>query len=226
MYSFLRNFSGISSIKTKDYHEKRAHYYMMFKGKSAKFCLTTEDNIHIAGLLIERSASDSVLVICHGYKQSKEHLLALAELFPEYTIVLFDLRAHGDSGGNKISFGHHEYKDVCAILDFLKQDSRFNNKKLYGLGISMGAASMAHAASKLDVFDGLILDSCFSVIDFKVVTKFIKIPYFLFNVGKFLFKIIYDIDINSIKPGLYLSSLGICLLTILQKTQSFMIFSI
>jgi len=207
-YNFVQGLSGISTIKTKRYNARRAKCYAMFEGEAEKFWLKTEDNLNISGLIIERPKSNAILLVCHGYKQSKEHLIMLANLFNEYTVVLFDLRAHGDSEGSSVSFGYHEYKDVYAVLDFLKKDARFSNKKFYGLGISMGAASIAHAASRYGMFDGLILDSCFSKIDFDVVTKFVKIPELFFSFGKFLFKIIFGVDIDGIKPGSYLSCIN------------------
>lgn len=206
-YNFISGFSTISTIKTKRYNTRRAQYYEMLESKPEPFIHKTEDNIGISGWVMDRPESDSILLICHGYKQSKEHLSVLANLFNEYTVVLFDLRAHGDSDGSLVSFGYHEYKDVHAVLNFIKKDLRFSKKKLYGLGISMGAASIANAASKGAKFDGLILDSCFSTIDFDVVTKFISIPKLFFYFGKYLFRLISGVDIDKIKPGVFLSTI-------------------
>jgi uncharacterized protein len=204
-YNFITGFPHTTNIKTRRYNEIRAQYSKVLQDKPEQFEIKTEDDIDISGIIMYRPKSDSVLLICHGYKQSKEHLISLANLFDEYTVVLFDLRAHGDSGGNLVSFGYHEYKDVIAVLDYLKKDSRFMDKKFYGLGISMGAASVAKAAANGSKFDCLILDSCFSNIDFDVVSSFVRIPKIFFNFGKFIFKAFWKIDIDSIKPGAFLS---------------------
>jgi len=216
-YNFISGFPYVSTIKTEKYNARRAEYYEQIQREPEKFQLTTKDNIDIAGMIFYQPKADSVLLICHGYKQSKEHLIALANLFDEYTVVLFDLRAHGDSGGSLVSFGYHEYKDVQAVLDYLRNDSSLHNKKFYGLGISMGAASIANAASRGCSFDGLILDSCFSSIDFDIVSKFVNIPKIFFNVGKFIFNILWRIDIDSIKPGTFLSKISCPLMIIHSK---------
>lgn len=218
-YNFIIGFSNVCHVKTKQYNTRRAQYYANLKSSVEKLNLKTEDNLVLSGLMINRPESNGILLICHGYKQSKEHFIALADLFKEYTVVLFDLRAHGDSEGKDVSFGYHEYKDVCAVLNFIRKDARCNNKKLYGLGISMGAASLAHAASRGNSFDALVLDSCFSVIDFEVVSNFIKIPRFLFSIGKFLFKRIKGVDIDSIKPASYLSSISCPIMIIHSKAD-------
>jgi len=216
-YNFISGFSNVSTIKTKRYHVRRAQCYNLLEGNPEKFKLKTEDNIDIAGMIIDQPKSDSILLVCHGYKQSKEHLVGLANLFNDYAVVLFDLRAHGDSGGSLVSFGHNEYKDVFAVVNFLKNDSRFRNKKLYGLGVSMGAASVTNACSKGCKFDALILDSCFSRLDFDVVSGFARVPRLLFGIGKSLFKIICGVDIDAIRPGVFLSTVD-CPVMILHST--------
>lgn len=216
-YNFIFGFPHVSTIKTQKYNEKRAQFCELLKDKPEKFRLKTKDNIDISGMMTYRPKSDSVLLICHGYKQSKEHMIALANLFDEYTVVLFDLRAHGDSGGSLVSFGFNEYKDVKTVLNYLKKDARLSNKKIYGLGISMGAASIAKAVSRGCKFDGLILDSCFSIIDFEIVSKFVRIHKIFFNFGKFLFKVFWGIDIDSIKPGTFLSKVNCPLMIIHSK---------
>jgi len=213
-YNYISGFSTSSTIKTRRYNSRRIQCYSYLKGRPEKFKTRTEDNIDIAGLIIDQPASDSVLLVCHGYKQSKEHLIGLANLFPDHTVVLFDLRAHGDSSGNLVSFGYHEYKDVCAVVNYLKKDARFRTKNLYGLGISMGAASVANACSKGCKFDGLILDSCFSQLDFDVISRFASIPKLLFGVGKSLFKLICGVDIDTIRPAAFLSTIDCPLMII------------
>lgn len=218
-YNFISGFPHTRNIKTRRYNEKRAQYYETLQGKPEQFRIKTEDNIDISGTVIYQPKADTVLLICHGYKQSKEHMISLANLFDEYSVVLFDLRAHGDSGGNLVSFGYHEYKDVVAVYNYLKKDARLMNKKIYGLGISMGAASLANAAARGCKFDGLILDSCFSMIDFEVVSNFIQIPKIFFNFGKFIFRTLWGIDVDSIKPGTFLSKVDCPLMFIHSKND-------
>jgi len=81
------------------------------------------------------------VVILHGLADSKASYLGLGERLAKmgYGIVLPDLRAHGQSGGQHVTFGALEKRDVKRLVDNLVAagDAR---KPLYVIGISMGAA--------------------------------------------------------------------------------------
>jgi len=53
-----------------------------------------------------------------------------------YTVVTFDFRAHGESGGNTSTIGFSETKDAEAIISYVRENVR---SKIYLIGFSMGA---------------------------------------------------------------------------------------
>lgn len=122
--------------------------------------LMTEDAIQLHGLYIERKTAKRKWLVVHGYRQAKECYVQLADLFPLDTFLFIDLRAHGASSGSIITYGYLESLDVATGYDFLK--NKQPNLPIIGIGFSMGAASIAHAASKGLEFSSLILDSSFS----------------------------------------------------------------
>jgi pimeloyl-ACP methyl ester carboxylesterase len=73
-----------------------------------------------------------------------------------------DFQAHGESPGNKITFGHLESLDVEAALRFLKE--RFPGERIGVIGTSMGAAAMVLAEHRPPV-QAIILESMYPTID-------------------------------------------------------------
>ncbi|TVR93266.1 MAG: alpha/beta fold hydrolase [Wenzhouxiangellaceae bacterium] len=101
-------------------------------------------------------ASGTVLLI-HGwqadYRQLFFHALGLAE--EGWDSVLTDLRGHGHSGGDTISFGVHESLELKTLIDHLIELPDFS-PPLVLLGTSMGAAVALLAAAGHDAVAGVI----------------------------------------------------------------------
>ena len=57
-----------------------------------------------------------------------------------YNLLLFDQRAHGESGGERISGGYHERRDLGGAIDFLKSQGVLESS-IGVLGASMGAGT-------------------------------------------------------------------------------------
>ena len=74
-----------------------------------------------------------------------------------FGILLFDLRAHGLSGGKGNSGGWHERMDILGAYDYLVEHGA-ERGKIGLLGVSMGAASAALAAAEEPGIRALALD--------------------------------------------------------------------
>ncbi|MBD3273038.1 alpha/beta fold hydrolase [Candidatus Dependentiae bacterium] len=129
---------------------------------------SSKDGIKLSGFFIKRKNPIGNVILCHGYQSCKEFLHCVIDMLPEYNILMFDFRAHGKSCGRFRTIGCHEYKDLFAAVDFLKEKTKPNKiftKKLplYIIGISMGGSvSIDAVAKKSDLCDALIVDSAFS----------------------------------------------------------------
>ncbi len=109
--------------------------------------IRTCDCIDLHGYLIVRKNAKKNILLCHGYRMTKEHMLPFLQLFPDDNFLLFDFRAHGQSGGELISIGCYEQRDVHAAIDFLAHDTRTKGLPLIGIGVSMGGATLLGAAA-------------------------------------------------------------------------------
>lgn len=90
------------------------------------FAVTVEDSISLVGWLIE-SNTDSALgtvILMHGIASCKEHMLGAAKLLADsqFNVILYDSRAHGQSGGTYCTYGFYERNDLSAILDHVSRE--------------------------------------------------------------------------------------------------------
>jgi len=132
------------------------------------------DGLRLSGWWIpalpQRSASRSsvgskdwgkkTVIVCHGLAASKSNHLTLAkDLVPNgYNVLIFDFRAHGESGGQLTTFGDLERRDVLGAVRWVRANKAGESKRLLGLGVSMGAAALIAAAAD-DSPEGKAIDA-------------------------------------------------------------------
>jgi len=107
-----------------------------------KIIVQTVDALEMHGFYIPSAinATYGTIILLHGIGSCKENMLPLAlKLAHEgYNTVPMDSRAHGESGGDYITFGHFEKQDVWSIVDFLETEKGLKNIGIRGA--SMGGA--------------------------------------------------------------------------------------
>lgn len=90
------------------------------------------------------------VILCHGLGAGKSNQLALVRdlVTHGYNIVAFDFRAHGESGGQASSFGDRERYDVLGAVRWIRAAYPNESRRIYGLGVNMGAAALIAAAGE------------------------------------------------------------------------------
>jgi uncharacterized protein len=84
----------------------------------------THDSIVIRGVWVHDSVPGRpTLILLHGIGNCKERFYPrAAQLWSAgYNVVMIDLRAHGESGGEYCTYGYHEKNDIRAVVDYLLQ---------------------------------------------------------------------------------------------------------
>jgi fermentation-respiration switch protein FrsA (DUF1100 family) len=100
------------------------------------------------------------VIIAHGHGASRHGSLAHAQLlYPRYTVLMPDLRAHGGSAGRYTSIGYHERLDLIGSASYLRE---LGYGPIGVLGISMGGAAAILAAADSPEIDAVIADSSFA----------------------------------------------------------------
>jgi uncharacterized protein len=126
------------------------------------------DAVPIAAWYLPREGADRALVLAHGRHGSRfvgfsGRWLELAEHLWKtgFSILILDLRAHGESGAARITFGLQERDDVCGAVDWLL--ARGHRPGSLGvLGVSLGGAAAIGAAAECSESGALVVDASFA----------------------------------------------------------------
>ncbi|WP_141327086.1 alpha/beta hydrolase [Myxococcus sp. AB025B] len=133
---------------------------------------TNADGLTLRGWYVP-SQNRAAVVLVHGFADNRAQLLFEARALAQagYGVLLFDLRAHGESGGDRVTWGDLERRDVTAALDFVAARPDVDPARLGLFGFSMGgttallvaehdarvkavAAAGAYPALEADVYSG------------------------------------------------------------------------
>lgn len=109
---------------------------------------TAQDGTLLRGWWIQPpQPADRTIVIVHGHNGSMDGDTATAARLARagWRILMFDLRAHGRSGGHAVTFGAREYLDVLAALDWLQAAHGITAVGLLGFSMGAGVALIAAA---------------------------------------------------------------------------------
>jgi fermentation-respiration switch protein FrsA (DUF1100 family) len=120
------------------------------------------DGLPLRGWLARAPLGRGAVIVAHGHGANRHSSLAYASfLFPEYSVLLPDFRAHGESPGQLTSVGYHERKDLIGAVGHLRS---LGYQWVGLLGISMGGAAALLAAAECPEVDAVVADSSFAAL--------------------------------------------------------------
>ena len=144
----------------------------------------TSDGLTLPGWWIP-PAGRGVIILVHGYKGHRGQLLGISQVFHRhgYGLLVPALRAHDRSGGELISFGMEETKDLAAWEAYLHARREVDPARVAMLGVSMGGEiAIKYVAEHPDI-RALVADCAFSSVNETVSTSvryFTGLPAFPF----------------------------------------------
>jgi fermentation-respiration switch protein FrsA (DUF1100 family) len=125
---------------------------------------------NMAGWMIRGQPGQGAVLLLHGVRGNRMDMLGRARFLARdgYTVLLIDLPAHGESGGERITFGAREKDGVLAALAWLRAQAP--GESVGAIGVSLGAASLvlAHPAPALDA---VVLESMYPTIEEAVANR-------------------------------------------------------
>lgn len=145
------------------------------------------NKIELKGWFFQTKDSKTTIILSHGYGQNRLQMgiktldIVKAFISKGYSVLLFDYRACGVSGGDMTSIGIYEKDDLLGAIKFIKASG---SKNIILLGYSMGASTSIIAGSISPDASAVIADSPFSDLD-EYINKNLPVwsglPSFPFN---------------------------------------------
>jgi pimeloyl-ACP methyl ester carboxylesterase len=118
------------------------------------------DGVELRGWWVPAPSPKGTVVMVHGLNRSRIEMIRRAPFVHEagWNALLFDLRHHGDSGGEATTFGAKEKQDVEAATQLAR--SRTPGPVVLW-GVSLGGASVVLAAAADPQIAGVVCDSSY-----------------------------------------------------------------
>jgi fermentation-respiration switch protein FrsA (DUF1100 family) len=116
------------------------------------------DGVTLRGALAPGANSECSVLLLHGVADSRNGVARQTALLRAagYATLRADVRAHGASGGDRLSFGVAERGDTAAWVRYLKNRGA---RRVCGFGVSMGAGILLQTPGE---FAAIVADSPFA----------------------------------------------------------------
>ena len=120
----------------------------------------SSDGVALKGWWVPAREDLGTVVLVHGLNRSR---IEMARKLPflhraGWNALLFDLRHHGESGGDATTFGYRERQDVEAAVALARSRAK---GPVVLWGVSLGAASVMLAAADDRSIAGVVCDSSY-----------------------------------------------------------------
>jgi len=157
------------------------------------------DSVVLKGWYIPGERTFTIIIVNGGWRNRVDPKVGTLELTSDlvesgYSVLLFDLRGRGESGGEGLAFVYTE-RDIGGAVDHIRSIG-CPTDSIGIIGFSSGAASSLIFASQESI-GALVLDGCFADVNKMIIREAPKrrVPQFIarsFTPGIFLMaKIIY-----------------------------------
>jgi pimeloyl-ACP methyl ester carboxylesterase len=121
------------------------------------------DGVPLVGDFVAPRNGAAVILI-HGLYANREQLLPEAHLLAEhgYGVLIYDNRAHGDSGGSTATWGQLESEDAARAVDYVQQRTGLPAGKIGLIGLSIGGTAALRETSGDPRIGALVVEATYS----------------------------------------------------------------
>jgi pimeloyl-ACP methyl ester carboxylesterase len=131
------------------------------------------DGAPIIGWLTRGFPGQGAVLLLHPLRGNRTAMVTRARLLRRagYSVLLVDLPAHGESGGDRITFGAHESEGARAALAYLRR--ALPGERVGALGASLGGASLLLGSGEpaANAADALVLEAVYPTVEEAVADR-------------------------------------------------------
>jgi len=131
------------------------------------------DGVPLTGWLLHGTPGRAPIILCHDLGENKSALINLAIAINRegFTVLAFDFRDHGGSGGTASTLGIDEARDVTGATDYVATlpKGAVDARAIGIFGAGMGAHAAVLAAGDRPALRVLVLDGLWPDVRWKLV---------------------------------------------------------
>ena len=151
--------SGVTSAERNDQTDHPSDYGLEYQ--DVEF-VSRKGDVALDGWYLSGVEDGASVIFVHGINSTRsgdEATQIAAHLVESgFNVLLFDLRAHGSSGGDRVTGGINEAQDVRGAYDYLVATGAAPDR-IGVLGMSIGPGTSVLAAANEPGMRGLVADS-------------------------------------------------------------------
>jgi fermentation-respiration switch protein FrsA (DUF1100 family) len=170
----------------------------------------SRDGIVLKGWWFAVDGADRAVVLVHGRGRNRvnsdfmEAAIARLMLVHGYSVLLFDLRGHGESGGTRYTLGIEEPRDILAAIDLAASKADIERSRVAIIGESLGGGSLLMAVKADPSIGPVVTDSAFADANTVVgesATKYTNLPSWFTPGIVLMSRLFLGLDISQVTPS-------------------------
>jgi len=175
----------------------------------------SRDGIVLKGWWFEVPGADRAAVLVHGRGRNRvnsdfmEAAIAKLLLVHGYSVLLFDLRGHGESGGTRYTLGIEEPRDILAAIDLAAARADIERRRVAIIGESLGGGSLLMTVKADPSIGPVVTDSAFADANTVVsesATKYTNLPSWFTPGIVLMSRLFLGLDISQVTPSKVVAS--------------------
>lgn len=125
---------------------------------------TSRSGASIKGWFSAGASGQGAVLLLHGVRSNRLSMAARAKFLNTlgHSVLLIDLQAHGESSGERITFGYKEGLDAESAVQELK--SLAPGERVGAIGVSLGAAALVLSRAH-ESLSAIVLESMYPTIE-------------------------------------------------------------
>ncbi len=162
--------------------------------------LTTEDGVSLEAWYVPNDGDKAVILLA-GIGSERRQMVRHGEYYVElgYTVLMPDLRASGNSGGDIVSLGWYERRDLAVCHAFLK---KMGHEHIGADGFSLGAATICYSFQDNLDWAFVVAESAYHCIDSAMEHRLdmFNVPHFVALPARWFTEKLLGVSAEELRP--------------------------